>query len=82
MRKIIIDCNCTYADMVKQIIALKQQYDTFLASFSFFEMKAKTKFMAETRNAFYSLKFEEWKIDKLWSFMNGDEQYTTIVHIK
>lgn len=78
MKEIKINENWTFEDAVNHIKTLKFHYDEVLASFSYFEIKAKVEFMRKFKKEFYSLKMKEWRVDKLWDYINGYETYNTL----
>lgn len=80
-RKIYFDTSWTFKEAVKNIRALRLKYDEVLASFSIFEQKEKVEFIRSTRDLFYSLKLKEWEKDKLWCYMNKDEQLYVLIGI-
>lgn len=68
-----IDPNWTFKQTVSNIGALRTQYKGILCSFSYFKLHDKVKAIRDFRNAIYSLNFEEWKKDRIWDCLNGDE---------
>lgn len=68
-----INQNWTFKQTVANIETLKFLYKGTLASFSYYDIKLRNKFLYETKKQIYSLNFEEWKRDKLWSYMNDYE---------
>ncbi len=77
----MVNSEWTYLECVKNIQALKSQFYEVLASFSYLEMKEVVKYKRQIRSEFYSLKFEEWKIDRLWEYMNGFIEYIDLIAI-
>lgn len=73
-----INPNWTFAEVVDNLWTLRDEYDRLLTFFSYFDLHEKVLFMRRTRNAFYSLNFDVWKKDKIWSFMNRFEYYSTL----
>ena len=76
-----INPNWTFDEIVYNIKALRTSYERFLTLFNYFHLKEKAEFIRQTRNNFYSLNMEEWKREKLWNYMNGDELLTTLEEI-
>lgn len=68
-----VDPNWTYNEVITFAEALKTQYQGILASFVWQENKAKIKFMYEFKKQIYALHFSEWRRDKIWAYLNGDE---------
>lgn len=73
-----INKNWDFKELVNHIWTLRDDFDNLLASFSYFDLHEKINFMRKTRDAIYSLNFEEWRKDKVWSYMNHYEYYTTL----
>ena len=76
-----INQNWTFNEFVCNIKALRTSYERFLTLFNCFHLKEKAEFIRQTRNEFYSLNMEDWKREKLWNYMNGDELITTLEDI-
>ena len=68
----------SFKEVVENLWTLRDTYESLLASFSYFDLHEKVVFMRKTRNAFYSLNFDDWKKDKIWNYMNHFEYYTTL----
>ena len=77
-----IDPNWTWKESVDHIKALKDQFDGILASFLWYEVREKNDFVCDARDKIYGLKFEEWKRDKLWNYLNGFEFLSILKRIK
>ena len=77
----MVNSDWTFLECVKNIQALKSQFYEVLASFSYLEMKEVVKYKRSVRDSFYRLKFEEWKIDRLWEYMNGFVEYADLIAI-
>lgn len=82
MRNIKVNIEWKFKDAVDNIEALRYEYEGTLTLFSYFDLKQRNKFILETRNKIYALKFEEWKRDKLWEYMNGFENLETLKKIR
>ena len=70
-----INPNWTYKDMVKNVRALRTQYEGILCSFSYFHKHDKVKFIKETRKKFYSLGYDDYRKNIVWEYMNHCEPY-------
>lgn len=81
MKKIYINQDWTFNEIINEIKVLKAQYKRILASFSYFQLKYKVQFKKETRQLIYSLKFEEWKKDKIWDYINDFEFYSVLENV-
>lgn len=68
-----VNSNWTFKETVDNLKTLKNEYNEVLASFSYFTSKERITFLKATRDSFYALKFEQWKKDKIWDYMNGFE---------
>lgn len=68
----------SFKELVDNLWTLRDEYDRLLASFSYFDLHEKVTFLRNTRDAIYSLNFEEYKKDKVWSYFNHYEYYTTL----
>lgn len=71
MRYLEINKDWKFKDLLPHLEDLRKQYWDSLAFFSYFDLHEKVVFMRHTRDSFYALKFEEWKKDKVWDYMNG-----------
>lgn len=54
-----------FKEVVENIEVIKSKTWDIIASFSSFEIKKQIKFKRQLRNSIYSLKFEEWKKDRI-----------------
>lgn len=61
----------TFKEVVENIEVVKSQTEGIIASFSSFEIKKQLKFKKHLRNKIYSLKFEEWKKDRIIECIYG-----------
>lgn len=62
-----------YKEILLQIETIKSQYQEVLLSFSIFEQDKKILFIKQMKRQIYSLSFDEWRIDKIWNFINDKE---------
>ena len=65
-KRIEINVNWTFKEVVLNIEALKSQYKEFLSPFF------NNKKVVEWRDKIYALRMEEWRRDRLWEYLNGD----------
>lgn len=77
-----IDPSWSWKESVEQIEALKDQFDGVLASFLWYELRERNDFIYEVRQQIYALKFDEWKREKLWSYLNGFEKLEVLKKLK
>ena len=73
MQELYINPDWTFKETLDHLEAIRSQFEEILSSFSYFQLHEKVEFVRNLRNSFYELKFEEWKIDKIWNYMNGFE---------
>lgn len=73
MNELNIDTNWNFEQAVNNLKALREQYEGILSSFLYFQLHEKVEFKRRTRDAFYSLNCQEWQMNKLWEYMNGNE---------
>lgn len=66
----MINLSWNFNELMKHIEALKSQYKIILASFSYFQLKKEVAFVYQTRQKIYSLKFEKYKREKIWEYLN------------
>lgn len=74
-----INQNLKYKEILLQIETIKSQYQEVLLSFSIFEQDKKILFIKQMKKQIYSLNFDEWRIDKIWNFINNKE--TTLMDV-
>ena len=73
--KLNINPDWSFQDVVDNLKVLRTQYEEILHFFSYFDLHEEVLFMKNTRDAFYSLNFDEWKKDRIWDYMNHFEFY-------
>lgn len=61
----------TFKEVVENIEVVKSQTEGIIASFSSYEIKKQIWFKRQLRNKIYSLKFEEWKKDRIIECIYG-----------
>lgn len=68
-----------YKESLFFIDLIKKKYEDIMLSFSIFggnyEIFEK---VYKLKKDIYSLKFEEWKKDKIWEYINGDIEYSVL----
>lgn len=69
-----IDLSWKYKELVSNIEAIKSEYKGICASFLYFELAEKVKFIKRTKEKVYLLPFELWKKDKIWEYLNDYEE--------
>lgn len=75
----MIDNSWKFSDVVFNIEALKNQYNGFLTSFSVFERRKGLELCRQFKRQIYSLKFEEYKKDLAWRYMNDEIEYEELL---
>lgn len=78
MEKIFFDENCSFKEIVNEIEAIKSQIEGLFAFFSYFNIKEENKFKYNLKRQIYSLKFEEWRKDKIIEYIYGDVDLETL----
>jgi len=68
-----------YKESLVPIVKIKKHYEDIMLSFSVFGGNNNViKSIREIKDEIYSLKFEEWKRDKLWEYLNDDITYVDL----
>ena len=70
-----IDPKWNFTQTVEHIKALRDNYESFLRFFSYFDLHSEVEFKRRTKKAFYQLQIPIWQIDMLWNYMNRYEFY-------
>lgn len=82
---VYIDPSWTFRDLVINAKRLKQEYSFCLTFFSYNytyeELKYRNNIIRETKRKLYALDIDEWKINKIWEYMNGDEYMSTLHYL-
>ncbi|MBR2245559.1 MAG: hypothetical protein IKN65_00655 [Clostridia bacterium] len=73
--RIYVNPSWTFKDVIEIIKALKQDYYGALALFDCFNIKDKVDLIRKFKQDIYSLKFEEWKRDRVWDYLNDNIEY-------
>ena len=71
MSENFINQEWNFKDIVENIEVVKSKTWDIIASFSSFEIKKQVNFKRQLRNNIYSLKFEEWKKDRIIECIYG-----------
>ena len=79
MSDIYINPNWTFKQTIENVEVIKSQMGDIIASFWYFDLKKEIDFIRNLKKQIYSLKFEEWKRDKIWEYINGYEYYEELV---
>ena len=79
MSDIYINPNWTFKETIENVGVIKSQMGDIIASFWHFDLKKEVDFIRNLKKQIYSLKFEEWKRDKIWEYINGYEYYEELV---
>lgn len=79
MSDIYINPNWTFKETIENVEVIKSQMGDIIASFWYFDLKKEVNFIRNLKKQIYSLKFEEWKRDKIWEYINGYEYYEELV---
>ena len=79
MSDIYINPNWTFKETIENVEVIKSQMGDIIASFWYFDLKKEVDFIRNLKKQIYSLKFEEWKRDKIWEYINDYEYYEELV---
>ena len=79
MSDIYINPNWNFKETIENVEVIKSQMGDIIASFWYFDLKKEVDFIRNLKKQIYSLKFEEWKRDKIWEYINGYEYYEELV---
>lgn len=71
----------TFENIVLNLKAIKSNYTGILSSFSVFEHHDKVLCLKQIHDLFYSLNLDEWKIDRIWEYLNNDIEYAILEDI-
>lgn len=66
-----INQDWTFKEFIENIEVVKSQTEGIIASFSSYEIKKQIWFKRKLKNKIYSLKFEEWKKDRIIECIYG-----------
>lgn len=72
MKRIYINPDWTFKEVVENIEVIKSQAWEIIASFSCLEIKEEVLFKRDLRRAIYSFKFEEWRCDRILEYIYDD----------
>lgn len=75
MNDILFDENMTFKEVVGCIEAKKTLIQGVLAFFSCFDIQEEIRFKIFLKKQVYSLKFEEWRKDKIIEYIYDDIEY-------
>ena len=74
-----VNSSWNYKESLFYINYIKSSYVNIMLSFSMFGGNFETiDKIRQLKRSIYSLKFEEWKRDKLWEYINDDIEYTDL----
>lgn len=73
MSDIYINPNWTFKETIENVEVIKSQMGDIIAFFWYFDLKKEVDFIRNLKKQIYSLKFEEWKRDKIWEYLNDYE---------
>lgn len=71
----------SFREVVRNIRALKEEYQGTLTLFSYATIKEKREYIERTRGKIYSLQLMEWQKEKLWEYMNDDVEFKVLISI-
>lgn len=76
-------CNLNFKEFVLNIEAVKSLFWETIASFSCVELQKEVEFKLYFRKLVYSLKFEEWRCDRILEYIYNDidsEKWNNIIN--
>lgn len=76
----MINLEWDYDTVVDNIKTLKDNYLFSLASFNF-NIKARIEYIKYVKNQIYSLKFDEFRRDKIWEYLNDYETLDMLIFL-
>ena len=79
--RLYVNPNWSFKETLEFIEALKQDYYGALTLFNCFNIHEKRKFIRQFKNDIYALKFEEWKRDRIWEYLNDNIEYEVFTKI-
>ena len=77
----MINPSWNFIEAVDNIEAVKDYYIGLLSSFSIYETRQKKITIQTIRGAVYELEILEWQKDRIWEYLNGDENISTLKNI-
>ena len=70
--KLYVNPNWTFKETLEFIEAMKQDYYGALSLFKCFDIHEKVELIRKFKNDIYALKYEEWKKDRVWDYLNDN----------
>lgn len=70
-----------FREAVRNIRALKEEYQGTLTLFSYTSIKEKREYIERQRDNIYALDLKEWQKEKLWEYMNNDIEFKVLISI-
>jgi hypothetical protein len=67
-----------FKEVIENIETLRSEYNRFLTSFSIFERKKSLKLCRQFKTKLYRLKFDEYKKNLIWKYINDEIEYEEI----
>ena len=75
----MIENNWTFEQVVANIETLKTYYGRLLTSFSYFERQKRIKLCRRFKTQIYSLHIEEYKLNRIWRYINDEIEYEELI---
>ena len=73
--RLYVNPNWNFKQTIYFLYELKQDYNTALALFNCFNIREKIDLIRKFKKDIYALKFEEWKKDKIWDYLNDNIEF-------
>ena len=73
--RIYVNPNWSFKETISIIEALKQDYNGALTLFNCFSLHDKVELIRNFKKDIYALKYEEWKKDRVWDYLNDNIEF-------
>lgn len=73
--RLYVNPNWTFKETLEFIDAIKQDYYGALSLFNCFNLHDKIEMIRKFKQDIYALKYEEWKKDRVWDYLNDNIEY-------
>ena len=79
--RLYVNPNWSFKETISFIDAMKQDYNSALSLFNCFNIHDKVQLIRQFKNDIYALRFEEWKRDRIWDYLNDNIEYEVFTKI-
>lgn len=70
--RLYVNPEWSFKEVISYMEALKQDYYGALTLFKCFDIHEKVELVRKFKKDIYNLKFEEWKRDRVWDYLNDN----------